>query len=55
MNDQKSDLIGKTGEIRKSIIILDANNSIAGTSVRVKEDADGEEYWTLLDSNITLD
>jgi hypothetical protein len=50
----KNSLVGKTGIITKDIVIVDAKESAHEINIRVRE-SDGEEYWTSLDSDVSLD
>ncbi|MEH7771264.1 hypothetical protein [Bacillus velezensis] len=50
---ERTDLIGKSGEITKNIEIVDAIQRGEIVSVRVKED-DGDSYWVILDGDINL-
>jgi hypothetical protein len=47
-------LVGKTGTIVREIIVVDAKESAHGINIRVRESG-GDEYWTNLDNDISLD
>ena len=54
MERKRLDLIGQTGSITRRIEIIDAKEGPHGVDVRIR-DSMGDEYWTELDDDISLD
>lgn len=51
---KRQELIGRTGTVTRKIKVIDAKEGPHGIDVRVS-DSMGNEYWTELDSDISLD